>query len=280
MPTKTFTINLGRLNGALRRLQPVFTPEQFKLLFDTPLSAPVQRAAEKISVKSTVIKKSLTGDLDRYVELSAGYKQKKVRRNVFVKADDAESIRGFREKCSDVDVYISSYQYVSDRPPVKGLTRFCPKSGDFVIELESETGDRHENVAGALEAARHCATVIEQVLKIPRNAACYYYNGGKSFYITIPQRVLGLPDCVELNIIYERVARHIRDNMVTEYQAAVDMNLYNHDRPLRIPGTVHPKHGLYNTRLKVEEFFELPSEKNHPARPVSPRTGILRTSVR
>ncbi|MFH1540101.1 MAG: DNA polymerase domain-containing protein, partial [bacterium] len=251
----------NHLNRALRRLQPLFTPEQYAILFEKALSETALRAAEKISVGAAVVVKKTSGGLDRYIELSAGYKKGKgVKRNVFVKADDAEVVREFREKHSDTDVYRSTYEYLCDRTPEKGITRFCPKRGGFVIELENETGEHPENVAGALEAARHCAEVIERTLAIPRDAVSYFYNGGKSFYLTIPQQSLGLSDCVELNFIYERIARHVRDSMDEEHRGAMDMNIYNHDRPFRIPGTTHPKHGLYNTRLATEEFFNLTAQ--------------------
>ncbi|MFH1539128.1 MAG: DNA polymerase domain-containing protein, partial [bacterium] len=253
---------LGRLDGALRRLQRLFTPEQYELLFEKTASETARRAARKISVGSTVVVKTASGDLCRYVELSAGYKKGKgVKRNVFVKSDDADAVREFRKKYSDTDVYRSTYEYLCDRPPAKGLARFCPKRGDLVIELENETGEQLENVAGALEAARHCAGVIERTLAIPRDTISYFYNGGKSFYLIVPQCALGLPDCVELNVIYERVARHVRDNMDEKHRGMLDMNLYNHDRPLRIPGTAHPKYGLYNTRLTNDEFFNLDPDK-------------------
>ncbi|HPI76723.1 MAG TPA: hypothetical protein PLK80_08295, partial [bacterium] len=252
---------LNRLDRALRRLQTLFTPEQYEVLFEKPLNETASRAARKIPVNAAVVVRKTTGGLDRHIELSAGYKKGKwIKRNVFVKADDAEAVREFRERYSDTDVYRSTYEYLCDRTPEKGVTRFCPKRGDFVIELESETGEHHENVACALKAARHCAKVIEGALVVPRDAISYLYNGGKSFYLIIPQRTLGLPDCVELNVIYERVARHIRDNMDEKYRGMVDMSLYNHDRPLRIPGTTHPKHGLYNTRLTTDEFFNLAAQ--------------------
>ncbi|MFA6567805.1 MAG: DNA polymerase domain-containing protein [Victivallales bacterium] len=249
---------LGSLNDALGRLRSLFTPEQFTMIFDKPATEITRRVVKRISVGETVVGKTLNGGLERYIELSAGYKKGKgVKRNVFVKSDDADTVREFREKYSDTDVYCSTYEYLCDSLPAKGLTRFCPKRGNFVIELESETGEHDRNVAGALAAARHCAEVIERSLAIPRDAVSYFYNGGKSFYLSIPQHVLGVPDCVELNFIYERVARRIRDSMDEIHRGAMDINLYNHDRPLRIPGTAHPKHGLYNTRLTPDEFFNL-----------------------
>jgi DNA polymerase elongation subunit (family B) len=252
---------LNRLSGALRRLNPLFTPEQFSLIFSRPPVEAVRRAAKKISVGATIVGKTASSGLDRYVELSSGYKKGKgIKRNVFVKADDEDAIREFREKNSDTDVYRSTYEYLCDRPPLHGLTRFCPKRGDFVIEIESETGEHVQNVSSAIAAARHCAEVIERTLSIPLSAITYCYNGGKSFYLTVPQKAFGLPDCIELNGIYECVARHIRDNMDEEHRGAMDMDLYNHDRPLRIQGTVHPKHGLYNTRLTTDEFFNLTAQ--------------------
>lgn len=253
---------LSRLSGALARLNPLFTSQQVKVLFgDNPSKTP-SKALEAIKVSSRIIRKTLNGGLTAYWELSSGFKSKKgVRRNIYVRADDDDAIRDFVEKNRNRDVYRSTFNYFCDRTPEKGITRFCPKSGDFIIELESETGDQLLNVSGALAAARHCAEVIENELSLPRDALTYFYNGGKSFYLSVSQAFLGVPDCVELNVIYEKLARHIHSLMRPEYQGAVDLNLYNHDRPLRFPGSVHPQYGLYNTRLTTDEFFSLSAEQ-------------------
>ncbi|MFA6450868.1 MAG: DNA polymerase domain-containing protein, partial [bacterium] len=253
---------LNRLSGALRRLHPLFTPEQFQAIFGDGPSRSSTKALKTIKVSPQTIKKTLNTGLSAYIELSSGFKGKKgVNRKIFVRADDDDAIRDFIEKNSNKDVYRSTYKYYCDRTPEKGITRFCPKSGDFIIELESETGDQLSNVSGALVAACHCAEVIEKELSLPRNAVTYFFNGGKSFYLVVSQNLLGVPDCVELNVIYEKLARHIHDRMEPEYQGAVDLTLYNHDRPLRFPGSVHPQYGLYNTRLTTDEFFSLSAEQ-------------------
>lgn len=253
---------LQKLDRALQRLQPLFTPEQYRLLFHAPSSEITRRMTGKISVGASAVAKTVTGTLNRYVELSKGFKSKKgVKRHVFVPADDGDALHEFREKHSDTDVYISTFQYLCDRLPDKTVTRFCPKSGDFVIELESETGDQSQNVENALASARNCVETIESVLKIPRLAITPHFNGNKSIYLSILQNTLGVPDCVELNVIYERLARHIVDRMSEEYRGAVDMNLYNHDRPLRISGSVHPATGLFNTRLTSAELFSLGAQE-------------------
>jgi DNA polymerase elongation subunit (family B) len=249
---------LQKLDRALQRLQPLFTPEQYRLLFNTPSSEITRRMSGRMSVGSASAAGISSGTLNRYVELSKGFKSKKgIKRHVFIPADDADALHEFREKHSDTDVYASTFQYLCDRLPDKNVTRFCPKSGDFIIELEDETGDQSENIENALAAARRCVETIESALKIPRSAITPYFNGNKSVYLSIPQNALGIPDCVELNLIYERLVRHIAGHMPEEYRDAVDMNLYNHDRPLRILGSTHPRTGLHNTRLSAAELFSL-----------------------
>ena len=253
---------LQKLDRALHRLQPLFTPEQYRLLFHAPSSEITLRMTGKISVGASAVAKEATGTLNRYVELSQGYKFKKgIKRHIFIPADDGDAIREFREKYSDTDVYVSTFQYLCDRLPDKYNTRHCPKSGDFIIELESKTDDQSQNVQNALAAARNCVETIENVLKIPRSEITPHFNGNKSIYLSIPQDALGIPDCVELNVIYERLAGHIVEHMSEEQRCAVDMNLYNHDRPLRIPGSTYPATGLYNTRLTSAELFTLDAQE-------------------
>jgi len=253
---------LNRMSGALSRLNSLFTPEQFKAVFGDSTSKSPKKALKTVKVSSRIIRKTLNSGLSAYMELSSGFKSKKgLKRHIYVRADDDDAIQDFIEKNGNKDVYRSTFNYFCDRTPEKGITRFCPKSGDFIIELESETGDQLLNVSGALAAARHCTEVIENELSLPRDALTYFYNGGKSFYLSVSQAFLGVPDCVELNVIYEKLARHIHSLMRPEYQGAVDLNLYNHDRPLRFPGSVHPQYGLYNTRLTTDEFFSLSAEQ-------------------
>jgi len=252
---------LQKLDRALHRLQPLFTPEQYRLLFNTPSSEVTRRVSGKMSVGSASAAGITSDAFTKYVELSKGFKSKKgIKRHVFIPADDGDTLHKFREKYSDTDVYTSTFQYLCDRLPDKNVTRFCPKSGDFIIELESETGEQRQNIENALHAARRCIETIENALKIPRSSITPYFNGNKSVYLSIQQNTLGIPDCVELNLIYERLARHIVGHMPEEYRGAVDMNLYNHDRPLRILGSTHPKTGLHNTRLSVAEFFSLSTD--------------------
>ncbi len=249
---------LHRLSGALARLNRLFTPQQVKVLFGDSLSKTPSKALKAIKVSSRTIRKTLNGSLSAYLELSSGFKSKKgIKRNIYIRADDDDAIRKFVERNANKDVYRSTFKFHCDRTPDKGIARFCPKSGDFIVELESETGDQLSNVSGALSAARHCADVVASAFTIPRDVISYYFNGGKSFYLAIPQSLLDVPDCVELNIIYEKLARHIHSLMKMEYQGAVDLNLYNHDRPLRFPGSVHPQYGLYNIPLAADEFFSL-----------------------
>ncbi|HOO56481.1 MAG TPA: DNA polymerase domain-containing protein [bacterium] len=247
---------IKKLDSAFQRLRFLFTPEQFKLVFQSPVTEVSRKAAQNISAAIINNEKLPPEKLKRYVELSRGFKSKKgIRRHVFIEADDMGALQAFREKYSDTDVYRSTYAYLCDRLPDKHVTRFCPKSGDFIIELESETGNHEKSVGASLSAARNCVETIEKHLKIPHTAVKPSYNGGKSIYLSIPQNIFGVPDCVELNVIYERIAGHILKKMSEEYRDAVDMNLYNHDRPLRIPGSVHPSTGLYNVPLTISELF-------------------------
>lgn len=134
---------LRKLDRALQRLQPLFTPEQYRLLFNTPSSEITRRVSGKMSVGAISTSRTEAGTLNRYVELSKGFKSKKgIKRHIFIPADDGNALVELREKYSDTDVYASTFQYLCARLPDKNITRFCPKSGDFIIELEAETGDQ------------------------------------------------------------------------------------------------------------------------------------------
>ena len=244
----------NRLSQTARRFENAFSRTDFHTLFN---AEPDLFAGATNIIKPTY--RSVEIEPREWIELAHGIKLNKadptykVKRHVWIEAEDKTNIEAFCEQYGHVDIYKSALSVITPTEPNGDLSQY-PRCGDFFIEFEGDRDnpDRHPRT---IKAAHVAYNIIDEFFGCA-DAIRYRYNGGKSLYLFIPMKYFEKAEVVyNLNLKYKVVAEAITKKLHAELQNIVDLTLYdNADRVLRMPESIYPDGG-YDVEIPKELIF-------------------------
>lgn len=80
-----------------------------------------------------------------------------------------------------------------------------------------------------------------------------FYSGSKGFHVAVPMGYFGLLPSKELPVILNSLAKYLKKN----FYPTLDTTIYNPNRKFRVPGSLHPKTGLYKRIVHLENSLEI-----------------------
>lgn len=154
------------------------------------------------------------------------------RRHVYSQVKP-NSISGMSTKLGPLYSSIQSYK---ERPNKTEPGQELEHIADLVFDID------HED----LEVAKEVAIKLTGHLDHIGAAYKLYFSGSKGFHVVVPHSVVGAEASTNLNHeVYKRIAQSYALELGVEFC----MSIYSRSRLLRVPGTQHPKTGLYKTQL-------------------------------
>ena len=81
-----------------------------------------------------------------------------------------------------------------------------------------------------------------------------YFSGSKGFHVVIPEKVLGISPCENLNVVNRKIALFLKNNLGIDY---LDTGIYDRRRVLRLSGSINFRSGLYKIPLSFEAFDKI-----------------------
>ncbi len=119
----------------------------------------------------------------------------------------------------------------------------------FPIDLD------HQELAAALEAAKHLAAFFIEEWQIDSKAMQLYFSGSKGFHIMLDSRLFGrIMPSKDLPLIFDSVRRHLVLELPEKLRETMDLAIKDRLRLLRLPNTVHEKSKLHKIPLSLDEL--------------------------
>ena len=146
------------------------------------------------------------------------------------------------------DVYVSAFSFAEQENPSDETLIL----GDLYFDIDSE-----DEVSKAQEDARTVIEIINKELDIPKECIRLYFTGKKGFRILVPWECFGLEPSRDLHEVWKLAARHFHEAGC----ACIDLQVYQKNRFLRIPNTIHGDTGLYMIPITADELRGLGVEQ-------------------
>lgn len=168
-------------------------------------------------------------------------------RNNFIAHDSnfTEKVKNFLVDRNYTDVYQTAYYYDNTN------TEEALLYGDLYFDLDCEINDE-EDFKRVKHDAQLVFSVLEMMLKVPREQVHIYYSGSKGFHITVPAEVFGIKPKADLNEDFRAIAYFISKQT---YGKTIDMKIYDKRRLFRIANTINSKTGLYKVPVPFTMLY-------------------------
>jgi hypothetical protein len=122
----------------------------------------------------------------------------------------------------------------------------------FPVDLD------HQELATALEAARHLSAFFIEEWEIDPKAMQLYFSGSKGFHIMLDSRLFGrIMPSKNLPLIFDSLRRHLVQELPEKLRGTMDLAIKDRLRLLRLPNTVHEKSKLHKILLSLDELQRL-----------------------
>lgn len=158
-------------------------------------------------------------------------------RNHFVRADDVQAMRAWREQHNNTDLYISVCRFIK---PTRDSAYVC----DFFLDVDAAD----LNVARS-STLRACELLIER-LGMGECSFDIAFSGAKGFHIRLPRVVFGNPPLGMR--VWQALARKLSSLGVMH----IDLGVYQVSRVLRLVNSIHSATGLYKYPLDHAELVD------------------------
>jgi len=182
------------------------------------------------------------GEQDEYgwIELAAKLPKGGMARNEYVRADDGEAIRCWRERHGNTDVYGSICRF-------KDRDRSSEYVCDFFLDV-----DANDLELARQEALGACQLLIDR-LGVDPDSLDLSFSGAKGFHVVVPRLVFGDPVAADIMALWRSTA----SRMAKEGLSHLDLAVYQKSRLWRLANSVNSKTGLYKIPLEYKEFTDL-----------------------
>lgn len=175
-----------------------------------------------------------------WIELAAALSGGGFERNRFVRADDVQAVRSWREQHGNRDVYASVCRF--ERPD--RASRFlCPFFADFDAEDPRD-------VAG--EVLKACE-LLEERVGVEPSCVELHFSGAKGFHLLVHLAVFGGRVVPQAMNLWRLLARRLEREGVQ----GLDLGIYQSSRVLRLANSLNSKSGLYKIPIEHAELQDL-----------------------
>ncbi|MBE3096892.1 MAG: hypothetical protein IMZ44_07135 [Planctomycetes bacterium] len=163
-----------------------------------------------------------------------------MKRNQWVRVDDAIALSAWRKEFDNRDVYASVCRFTEPN-------RSSPYECAFFLDIDAE--DLEQARVETLKAS----DLLTEHLAISPGSLDLFFSGAKGFHMIIPSTVFGEPDSPSTLRIWQKLARRL----VKEGIPHIDLGVYQASRVLRLPNSINSKTGLYKVPLEYKELRDL-----------------------
>lgn len=179
---------------------------------------------------------------NEYIRVTKGL----VDKGVLVSPDDLHKIVTDTEKDYYSSVYYYNekhYEHFKKSGSIRGITDVYTDT--IVFDFDSKT-DLEQTKQDALTAIKRLKT-----FNVKETNVEIYFSGNKGFTLSVKLN----------NKITPEQARHIALNKIAGNLQTVDTSVYDASQIIRVPGTKHPKSGLYKIPLTISQLEKLNIEQ-------------------
>jgi hypothetical protein len=175
-----------------------------------------------------------------WVELAAKLPDRGMVRNHFVRQDDRDSVRAWRENYRNTDVYATVCRF---QEPNRDSAYVC----DFFLDIDASELD-----AAYRDALLACNLIIQR-LGIDPDSLDLSFSGAKGFHVIVPGLVFGEPEGPEVMTVWRCLASRLAKEGVSH----IDRGVYQKSRVLRLANSIHSNSKLYKISLEYRELADL-----------------------
>lgn len=170
-------------------------------------------------------------------------------RNTIITVDEIEY---YRDLYNNTDVYTTIYRYDSKNQNESNL--YAPLY--FDLDCNDLTKDGSENEAFEIirEDAKKILAILNALFYIEEEQVEIYFSGAKGVHIIVPEAILGIQPCKDLNNIFHTLITDIKRFIP---HGTVDTKIYDSKRLFRLPNSINSKTGLYKIPLHPSELRTL-----------------------
>lgn len=154
------------------------------------------------------------------------------------------------KKYNFVDTYSTIYKYDNKNQNIANLI------APFYIDLD--VNDLQNDFNKLKKDVLIITRRLKDLLKISEDNIEYYFSGSKGFHILIPESVLGIKPCKDLNDKYKTFASDLKSYTITK---SIDTRIYDNKRLFREPNTINSKTGLYKVPISLEQIKQMGYEE-------------------
>ncbi|MCD6404957.1 MAG: hypothetical protein J7M19_03950 [Planctomycetes bacterium] len=180
---------------------------------------------------------SASDDSFSWIELAGITPRAAMIRNRFVRAEDLQAVKTWRERFDNRDVYASVCRFAK---PTRDADFFC----DFFLDIDSD------NLNTAREEALRAFYLLVDHLGLRPEWVDLFFSGAKGFHVIVPHVVFGSPKASEIMRVWKALA----GRLVSEGLEHIDLGVYQKSRVLRLPNSLNSKSGLYKVPLEYKEL--------------------------
>lgn len=185
---------------------------------------------------------SSTTNADPYpwIELGAKLDSGAMVRGEYVHASDGETIRKWRERHVNRDVFAS-------------IARFneADRTSKYVSDLFFDIDAADLRVARD-EALRACR-LLRQRIGVEFDSLDIFFSGAKGFHLVVPRPIFGDPEGSHIIMIWSCLARRLAEHGCPH----LDLTIYQTSRLWRLPNSINGKTGLCKIPIEYKELADL-----------------------
>lgn len=176
-----------------------------------------------------------------WIELAALLRNDKMVRGEYVRIDDTNAIKTWREKFTNCDVFTSVCSYAEPN-----------HTSEFIEPVFFDIDCQTDLKAAQANTLSLCIMLMERV-SVPQESLDIYFSGNKGFHVLVPCEVFDAFYSQFILKLYKTIAQKVQQYGVS----FLDNSVYTNHRIWRMPNSINTKSGLFKIPLTFEELRDM-----------------------
>ena len=185
----------------------------------------------------------MNNKLEKYnwIELAALLPDGKMARGEYVRTDDVNAIKIWREKFDNRDVFTSVCLYAEPN-----------HTSEFIVPVFFDI-DCPTDLKTARESTITLCIMLMERISVPQESLDIYFSGNKGFHVLVPCKEFDAFHSPHVLTLYKAMAQKAQQYGVTFLDHAV----YTNRRIWRMANSINTKSGLFKIPLTFEELRDM-----------------------
>ena len=181
--------------------------------------------------------------LEKYswIELAALLPDGKMARGEYVRTDDVNAIKIWREKFDNRDVFTSVCLYAEPN-----------HTSEFIVPVFFDI-DCPTDLKAARESTLMLCIMLMERISVPQESLDIYFSGNKGFHVLVPCEVFDAFYSPHVLTLYKAMAQKAQQYGVP----FIDNTVYTNRRIWRMANSINTKPGLFKIPLTFEELRDM-----------------------